>query len=720
MKKVSFIISLLNRNTKIQDLISCLDSISSQKEVSTEILVFTTFDGPIVLEGALKEAFDRNNVTHRNYPNRTFGALRNLAIEEATGDYVCFINPSGFVVRNSLIKMLELNEDGASDIIVGQSMDYDAKNKTLTPRKEHEELNINPIQMTVEEGMISPELMKDYVLSNKLFKLDFLKKNQLYFSDTDYYNHVLFQLMALIQAKSISVNSTHFHNERVYSGLDKLTYPTMELEINEQQVQDLVAVFDDIYRLNEIVEIDAVHQMLVNLYVKFVFSRGLNYLNITGEKEALFKTLAEPLSKLNLSSIKESKRRIKILNFLKNNDLAGYTQFIVDEKKQKEIKKNKKVCLKRDLFSKLYKLSAKLPVSKKQVLFISHSPGMDGNYEYIQNAIKEYNGQVKRGERFSCKTASTKSSSLQKLFLPFKMARAEFILAAEFVPFFHLIDFREDTKVVQTWHAAGAFKKFGHSTSYLPGGPNPFKNTKMHLHSGYDYATVSSEDVRKHYADAFRMDVEKVIPIGLPRADFFFNEEAVANVQNKIYELYPALKGKKVILYAPTFRGVGKTRANFEMEFDCNEIARKISDDYVIALKLHPSVQSSDIVIEEDVAHKVIDLSPYKDANDVLTVTDMLITDYSSIIFDYSLLNKPMVFYAYDLEEYRYDRDFYYEYEEFVPGPIAKTNEEIIEIINNHEFDLDKVKAFSEQFFVSQDGTNSKRFVEEVLVKLSK
>ena len=118
-------------------------------------------------------------------------------------------------------------------------------------------------------------------------------------------------------------------------------------------------------------------------------------------------------------------------------------------------------------------------------------------------------------------------------------------------------------------------------------------------------------------------------------------------------------------------------------------------------------------------AHKVINISEYSDANDILTVTDLLITDYSSIIFDYSLLNKPMLFYAYDLEEYLYDRNFYYEYESFVPGPIARTNEEIIRLIQDNQFDLNQVKTFSETFFVEQAGTASQRFVQDVLVKLS-
>lgn len=720
MKKVTFIISLLNRNTNIQDFITCLDSIRSQKDIESEILVFTSFHGAIVLEGGLKEAFDRNQVIHKNRPHQTFGALRNLAIEKATGDYVCFVNPSDFVVQDSISALIGGDEALMNDIIIGHSMAYNGKNKTLSAKKAQKDLNCSPLELTIEKGMVSPELLKDMDLSNKLFRLAFLKENHIQFSDTDYYNHFLFQLMAIVQSRHIKRSSVHFYNERIYSGLDNLVYPTMEEEINEQQVQDWAIVFEDIYRLNEGLEIDAVHRMLVNNYIKFIFSRGLNYLNISKAPELVFETLSKPLNMFDVMSLKQDNRKKTILGLIQANQFDKYLEFIKEEKIAKAKKRSLKKHVTGTVFNRFYQWSSKLPVVDKRVLFISHSPGMDGNYAYIQEAIKEHNAKVGRRDRFTCQTTSTKISAFNKLFLPLKLARAEFILVSEYVPFFQLLDFREETKVVQTWHAAGAFKKFGYSTNYLAGGPNPFKNQKMHLHRGYDYATVSSEDVRKHYADAFDMDLEKVIPVGLPRADFFFNQEAVASTKEKLYGLYPMLKDKKVILYAPTFRGFGKKRANFEMEFDCNQIAKEISDDYIIALKLHPSVQSSDIKIDESVAHKVVDISAYADANDVLTITDLLITDYSSIIFDYSLLNKPMMFYAYDLDEYRYDRDFYYEYEEFVPGPIAKTNEEIIELINRWEFDLETVKQFSETFFVSQDGTNSERFVNEVLVKLSK
>ena len=101
--------------------------------------------------------------------------------------------------------------------------------------------------------------------------------------------------------------------------------------------------------------------------------------------------------------------------------------------------------------------------------------------------------------------------------------------------------------------------------------------------------------------------------------------------------------------------------------------------------------------------------------NDLLFVTDILITDYSSVCFEASLLNKPMIFFAYDLEEYIASRDFYYPYESFVPGPIARSTGEILEIIQNDNFDIEKLQEFKNTFFDHFDGKSTERVVDQLM-----
>ena len=102
--------------------------------------------------------------------------------------------------------------------------------------------------------------------------------------------------------------------------------------------------------------------------------------------------------------------------------------------------------------------------------------------------------------------------------------------------------------------------------------------------------------------------------------------------------------------------------------------------------------------------------------NDLLIVTDILVTDYSSVIFDYSLLKRPMIFFAYDLENYLAERNFYYEYRKFVPGPIVANNDSLFQAIEMiEEQDLTKVVEFRDRFFDELDGKSAQRIVKEVL-----
>ena len=102
---------------------------------------------------------------------------------------------------------------------------------------------------------------------------------------------------------------------------------------------------------------------------------------------------------------------------------------------------------------------------------------------------------------------------------------------------------------------------------------------------------------------------------------------------------------------------------------------------------------------------------------ELLTVSDILITDYSSIIFDYSLLNKPMAFFATDLDEYMEERDFYFDYQRTIPGPLFTHTETLINWINQDAFDLEEVSRFKDDYFDQADGATSRRIVQHIMME---
>ena len=140
-------------------------------------------------------------------------------------------------------------------------------------------------------------------------------------------------------------------------------------------------------------------------------------------------------------------------------------------------------------------------------------------------------------------------------------------------------------------------------------------------------------------------------------------------------------------------------------------ICRAIGDDYVILVKHHPFVKEKH-PIPEELSHRVIDVYDYPSVNDLLFVTDVLISDYSSVIFEASLLDIPMLFYGFDLDEYIRTRDFYYEFRDFVPGKIVYNQEELISALKTGDFEAEKVSVFKNRFFDYTDGKSTQRVCE--------
>ncbi|MDY3373285.1 MAG: CDP-glycerol glycerophosphotransferase family protein [Terrisporobacter othiniensis] len=708
MNNITFIVTIAEN---IGNTLKCIRSIMEQNIKKKQVVFISNVFDEIQLNNVLNDEFENFHYIYIYNDKNTLGELRNKALKEVNSKFVCFINNNDFYENNEMKNILNDVINDGSDLAIGRVFNFNEKKISYSFRKTNETLmcknTLNPIENT--------EVFDDINLYNKIFNIELIRSNNIKFAETEYYDYLPFVVDALYATQNVMISPKAHYVKRVKVGLEKIKNPELEQKIDFRQLDDFIKILSTTINSTKS---EFQKNIIIKRYVSFLLKRGLNYTNIAEDKKIVLLKIANSIKHINLDDLNLSKSNRYVLELIQNEQLDEYLNHL-KEKKILSLKKAKpKVYFKQIIFKNMYKAFCKLPIKKNSVLFLSHSPGMDGNFEYINDAIKIYNSTVDKNKRFKTFFTSTKVNLICKAMTPFRLARSEFIILCESIPYFQHINVRENTSVIQSWHAAGAFKKFGYSTNYLKGGPNPFKNKKMNIHMGYDYATVSAKEVARHYAEGFNMDINKIIPIGVPRADFFFCEDKVNDTRRKIYDLYPQLKEKKVILYAPTFRGVGKKRTKFKMEFDFNMIANGISDEYVIALKLHPSIKSSDIEINEDIKDKVINVTSYKDANDILTVTDLLITDYSSIIFDYSLLGKPMMFFAYDLEDYMFDRDFYYDYKEFVPGPIAETNEEIVELINQNKFDLNKVDEFCKKFFIEKDGNSSNRFVYDVLLKI--
>lgn len=346
---------------------------------------------------------------------------------------------------------------------------------------------------------------------------------------------------------------------------------------------------------------------------------------------------------------------------------------------------------------------------QEYILFVSsRREDLTGNIAYVNEILQEKNAKV----LFWLVPGKRKYMTYRNYWkLAYQIARSKVVVVDDFTPILNEVWAMDHRILIQLWHACGAFKTFGFTRVGKDGGPNQTSTN----HRYYNYAIVSSDEIRRFYAEGFGIDVKNVKALGVPRTDDFFKESYKSEIRAKLYEQYPQLKDKKVVLFAPTFRGNGAGTAHFPFDkFNVKDVLSKLGEEYMIIIKHHPFVEMKHPV-DASVKDRVLDLSTESEINDLLFITDLLITDYSSVIFEASLLNIPMLFYAFDLEDYVVNRDFYYPFKNFVPGKIVRNVDQIVESIGQEDYEQEKVETFKHRFFDQLDGKSSERVADFIM-----
>lgn len=251
---------------------------------------------------------------------------------------------------------------------------------------------------------------------------------------------------------------------------------------------------------------------------------------------------------------------------------------------------------------------------------------------------------------------------------------------------------REGTVVLQVWHACGAIKKFGNAIH------------REYPISNYDYILSTSSCWKKPYSEAFSVSEENVLPIGMPRTDKLFDEELKKSYRKNLYSKYPQLKNKKIVLYAPTFRG-NLYKGFHTVDFDAKRLIESLGEEYVLLYKFHPLL--GDITLNDH--DRIINMNK-ESTYQLFCISDYLISDYSSIVFDYMILEKPILFYVPDLEEYMQDLGVYVDVKE-LGFPVCMNEDDLIENIKNYSISSKVHQDNKNHFIEYQDGKSVERVI---------
>jgi CDP-glycerol glycerophosphotransferase (TagB/SpsB family) len=359
------------------------------------------------------------------------------------------------------------------------------------------------------------------------------------------------------------------------------------------------------------------------------------------------------------------------------------------------------------------------PIRRRVVLATAHTDRLSGNLRLIREGLAAdapdvpvvvLARAVRHGPRGLVRAA------LDAVVAGWHLATARlFVVDDHYAPMSE-VNPRPGTTRAQVWHACGAFKRFGYSLEGKAFGSGDVVRRDFPVHRNYDLCLVSAAKFAPFYAEAFGQPLDRFTArLGIPRTDTFFDERRKGELALALRDRYGIAPGRRVVLYAPTFRGEDATAATSPHDLDFAGLQAALGDDHVVLLRVHPFVAAR-ARLDPALARFVIDVSAEPELNDLMPGSDVLVTDYSSAIYEFALLERPIAFFAPDHAAYERERGFYLRWPDDLPGPVFESTEGLAAWLRAGAFDVDAVRRFKADSFDVADGRATPRFIEQVVL----
>lgn len=672
-------------------------------------------------------------------------ACRNVGMQYAMGEYIYFLDADDYVLENTL-GLLAVHAHG-EDIVYGAiSNTWNNKANYLEKIANRE---IDPEDLE-EKQRLHEEKVDAYRLKNPdesehrlqsvyyllrvkkgirsitalgiLFKTTFIRQNGFTFNENyRYYSDMTFLCPVLDRLTSQVRVEDAIYVKRKHN--DPINYPALSQEESDDRFEERCKAVET---TRSLIDENGIVRYYLDFKLIHFFTRSMSKRLRRSQDERwrneYFTMIIPYIEKCRPDVLDElSRNNAKMVRALLNHDLKGVqkqVRWVLGKKKFKKMLKNKNTAYKLAYFHRYLKQ----PVKENVILFETfmaknYSDSPKYIYEYIAQNHPEYEcvWAINDGAKIPYGAKTVKRFSFQYAYY---LAVSKYLVFNVRPPLWYRK--REEQVFLETWHGT-PLKRLVFDQEEVTSASPKYKQQFYRQRKDWDFLVSANPFSTKTFRSCFLYEGE-MLEYGYPRNDILYwpNKDEIAQ---QLKEKLGIPKDKKTILYAPTWRDdqhYGSGQYKFELALDLKLMKERLQDDYVVLLRTHHYI--SDHIDVSGLGDFVINLSSYDDISEIYLISDICITDYSSVFFDYANLKRPILFYTYDFDKYKNQlRGFYIDMNTEVPGPLLYTSEQVVQAIEDIDEITEEYKERYDQFYdrfcCYDDGHASEHVAEAMLAK---